>query len=228
MTPSTDAYYTELATRKETSAPEPRTPVSATVNDLDTVYTYWFGCEGRAEHLDPARIRFWMEQSDETDAEVRQRFAHLLPVAARMKWDLERLTPRQAVGLLILVDQVPRNLFRTTGEAFAHDELAREVATRLSRNWHAHTLAERFIVGLPFVHHEDEASQDIAVMIAAREAVEATDEEDRKMMRKTLDQAIRHRDVIRRFGRFPHRNAMLGRISSPAEAAFMAEHGRGF
>ena len=229
MTPLIDAYYTELATRKETNAPEPPPePVVVTDKNLDAIYGFWFGCDGRAEHLDGQRIQFWMSQSDETDAEVRRRFAHLLPVAASMSWDIEALTPRQIVGLVVLFDQFPRNLFRASGGAFAYDTMAREITAKLCRQSQDYTVAERFMLGLPLVHHEAVESQDRAVRIAAHEAVEANDDADRDHLRFALDQATRHRDVIRRFGRFPHRNKMLGRQSTPEEEAFMAQHGRGF
>ena len=231
MNDSFDAYYVESAAAKAFDRPEPRAvPTAVVPADLDAIYTFWFGCEGegRAEHLDGDRIRLWMVQSDEMDAEVGRRFAQMLPVASRMSWDTEVLTPRQAVGLVVLFDQVPRNLHRTSGDAFRYDGLARDITTKLCPRAGDYTVAERFILALPFVHHEDERSQDIALMIAAREAVEATDETDRVHLRIAVDQATRHRDLIRRFGRFPHRNAMLGRPSTAEEEAFMAEHGRGF
>lgn len=85
------------------------------------------------------------------------------------------------------------------------------------------------MLGLPFVHHEDEADQDYAVLLAADEALKAP-ASMKDIARISLDQAIRHRDVIRRFGRFPHRNAMLGRESTPEELDFLATalRGRGF
>ena len=91
------------------------------------------------------------------------------------------------------------------------------------------TAAERFFLGLPCVHHEDIASQDRAVLLAALE-LDGCPPEGKAGLRMNLDQAIRHRDVIQRFGRFPHRNAVLGRTSTPDELEFMATalRGRGF
>ena len=86
---------------------------------------------------------------------------------------------------------------------------------------------ERFLISLPFCHQEDAADQDLSVLIVAEQAVRGP-ESVREFFRVVLDFACKHRDLIRRFGRYPHRNAMLGRESTPEEAAFLAEHGRGF
>jgi uncharacterized protein (DUF924 family) len=194
---------------------------------LDAIYAFWFG---GCTVPNPDRLRFWMHRDDATDAAIRDRFGCVLPQAATMQWDLAALTREQSVALVVLFDQFPRNLFRTTGEAFAYDDIARNLAERLTADgWERFTAAERFFLALPWVHHEDMAAQDFAVMLSSEIAVKAPDEL-KALCRGDLDQATRHRDVIRRFGRFPHRNAMLGRESTPEEIEFMATalRGRGF
>jgi uncharacterized protein (DUF924 family) len=151
---------------------------------------------------------------------VRERFGRFLPVAAAMHWDLAGLTREQSVALVVLFDQFPRNIFRSSGEAFAYDHLARDLARQLiAGGWDRFTQAEAFFLGLPFVHHENMDDQDYAVTLASQVSVADAHE-----------QALKHRNVIRRFGRFPHRNAMIGRQSTPEELAFLetAERGRGF
>jgi uncharacterized protein (DUF924 family) len=195
---------------------------------LSEIYNYWFGEGSAPDAIDPVRIEFWMRQDDRTDEEVRTRFGHLLPEAAAEEWDLSQLSHEEGVALVVLFDQFPRNIYRTTDEAFAYDDIARALARRLTcEGWDRFTAMERFILGLPFVHHEDIADQDYAVLLACEIVVTAADDQ-KALHRHGLDQAIRHRELIRRFGRFPHRNAMLGRASSPEELAFMQEHGRGF
>ena len=95
--------------------------------------------------------------------------------------------------------------------------------------WEWFTAMEKFIPGVPHVHHEDMDAQDYAVNLMSEIVVKAP-AETREAHRFDLDQAIRHRDVIRRFGRFPHRNAVLGRESTPDEVEFLktALRGRGF
>jgi uncharacterized protein (DUF924 family) len=119
--------------------------------------------------------------------------------------------------------------FRTSGEAYAYDPLARDLVREIEAMPWEFTAAERFFLGLPYVHHEDIASQDRAVLLAAIE-LDRSPPAAKPGQRGNLDQAIRHRDVIQRFGRFPHRNAVLGRTSTPEELEFMATalRGRGF
>ena len=133
-----------------------------------------------------------------------------------------------SVGLVVLFDQFPRNINRHSGAAFARDERAREIAGELiAGGIERFYLAERNFLILPFSHSENVADQDYATMLAAAEAVSAPPSFI-TFARLALDFATKHRDLIRRFGRYPHRNAMLGREDTPEEAAFLAEHGRGF
>src|SRR5580698_3381401 len=131
-------------------------------------------------------------------------------------------TPKGGLALVILLDQLSRNLHRGTAEAFAADAKARTIArAMLARGFdQALTPAERMFVYLPFEHSEDLADQDLAVRLFT--ALDAATGED------TLDYAVRHRDVIRRFGRFPHRNTALGRQTTAEEAAYLADPGAGF
>jgi uncharacterized protein (DUF924 family) len=196
-------------------------------NTLDDVYAFWFGdCTVPNEE----RLTFWMHQNDATDEAVRERFGCFLPSAAKIDWDLTALTRQQCVALVVLFDQFPRNIFRTSGEAFAYDDIARDLTRRLTAGgWDHFTAAERFFLALPYVHHEDLADQDFAVMLSSEVTVRAPDDL-KALCRGDLDQAIRHREVISRFGRFPHRNVMLGRESTPEEIEFLATalRGRGF
>ena len=131
-------------------------------------------------------------------------------------------TPHGGLALLILLDQLSRNLHRGTAEAFAADAKARAIARdMIARGFdQALTPVERMFVYLPFQHSEDLADQDASVRLF--EALRATLDD------QTCDYALRHRDVIRRFGRFPHRNAALGRTNTPDEDAYLAEPDAGF
>lgn len=131
-------------------------------------------------------------------------------------------TPRGTLALLLLLDQFPRNLHRGSPEAFATDAQARDVAyAAIARGFDLplHPV-ERGFVYLPFQHSEDQADQDRSVALFATLAP--------ALGAETSDYAERHRGVIRRFGRFPHRNRALGRASTPEEAAYLAEPGAGF
>jgi uncharacterized protein (DUF924 family) len=197
---------------------------------LHDIYRFWFGTDTNRNEVDPIRTHFWMHRKDETDREIASRFGLYIRPAADRDWLAEDLTHEESVALVVLFDQFPRNIHRTSGEAYAYDHIARPLVRRITAGgWDCFSAMERFILGLPLVHHEDIESQDEAVMLAAREAV-IVPPASKPHVRFGLDQAIRHREVIQRFGRFPHRNAMLGRESTPEELAFMAGaiNGRGF
>ena len=138
------------------------------------------------------------------------------------------MSREEQAGLVVLLDQFPRNIFRDSGEAFAYDAKALGIAKKLiERGLDRFYLAEQTFVCLPLEHSEDVADQDRSVELFARMAVEAPDGwKDGK--RLALDYATKHRDLIRKFGRFPHRNAMLGRETTAEEADFLKRSGRGF
>jgi uncharacterized protein (DUF924 family) len=132
-------------------------------------------------------------------------------------------TPRGTLALLILLDQLSRNLYRGSPEAFAADAKARAMAGAAIDAGHDRCLGpvERVFLYLPFEHAEDAADQDLSVRLF--ESLRGSAVSDR-----SIDYAYRHRTVIRRFGRFPHRNAALGRANTAEEEAYLAQAGAGF
>ena len=162
----------------------------------------------------------WFAKSDAFDAALRSQFEASHHAAARGEYAAWEGNPEGALALLILLDQIPRNIYRGSAHAFATDPLARNVATV--------AVARRFDRGvdgalrpffyLPFEHSEALEDQDRA-LAAFTEAANETGDQD------SLKWAIQHRDIIVRFGRFPHRNAALGRPTTPVEAAFLASGG---
>ena len=154
----------------------------------------------------------WFTRSDAFDREASARFLNLYDAVcsgALRGWES---TPEGALALLIVLDQLPRNMFRNEPRAFAADPLAREVAERaLSRGFDvSFQVPERRFFYLPFMHSEALADQERCVALCRA----ADDEEGAKF-------AAIHADIIRRFGRFPHRNRVLGRFTTPEEQAFL-------
>jgi uncharacterized protein (DUF924 family) len=195
---------------------------------LDDIYAYWFGPLSGPEDFPKEKSEIWFKRSDDTDAHIRETFGSLIPEAARREWTLADLTREQQIALVILFDQFPRNIFRTSGEAFAYDAKARDIARALLKLGPAHFyFVERSFLYLPFEHSEDIADQDFSVQLFAEAAV-AVPSALKDHFRMFLDYATKHRDLIRKFGRFPHRNEMLGRETTPEEATFIEEQGRGF
>jgi uncharacterized protein (DUF924 family) len=179
--------------------------VTATPNDILVFWT----------NAGPGR---WFAKNARFDDSIRLRFEPVHHLAARGKYDGWGEAPEGTLALLILLDQFPRNLYRGSAHAFATDPKARAVArAATARGFHRDVepaMAQFFV--LPFEHSEDIADQDMALALAA----ELGDPE-------ILKWAKIHRDVIARFGRFPHRNPVLGRTTTAEEQAFLDEGGFG-
>lgn len=171
-------------------------------------------------------LRFWFEEhpkdwfvkNPDFDAEIRARFLSLHEAAAAghlAHWADEA---RSCLALVIVLDQFPRNIYRGDARAFATDELARAAArVILERGWDKRmTQAEQLFAYLPFEHSESLEDQNLSC-----ELMKDFDAEQ-------LRYAIRHREIIERFGRFPHRNDILGRESTAAEIEFLKQPGSGF
>jgi uncharacterized protein (DUF924 family) len=190
---------------------------------LAGIHRYWLGALPSPTYLPEDKKGIWFTQSDATDAHIRAHFGHAIPEAAAIAWDLDGLAKEEQVALVVLLDQFPRNLFRGTAQAFAHDATARGIAGRLIRSGKDRfALIEQLFLAIPFEHSENIADQDYAVWLMSGIAVEAAAAFP-DYARWALDSFIVHRDIIRRFGRFPYRNKALGRESTPEELAFLAE-----
>lgn len=162
----------------------------------------------------------WYAKDDAFDAEIAARFGAAWEQAARGAFDESWATgPEGALALIVLLDQVPRNIFREDPRAYASDERARTIACyALDRGWDLRIAEpERQFVYMPFMHSERLTDQDHCVRLMA-ERMTGTD---------NLLHARVHREIIRRYNRFPYRNAPLGRRSTPAEEAFLAQGGYG-
>jgi uncharacterized protein (DUF924 family) len=181
----------------------------------DDVLDFWFAGDADAFR------KLWFETDTDFDAAC-SKFTDALRDAKAGALDRWTDTPRGTLALVILLDQFSRNLHRGSPEAFAADAKAREIARSAVAQGIDQGLApmERMFVYLPFEHSEDIADQDESVRLFAT-LRDALGEES---MRYTEA----HRDVIRRFGRFPHRNAALGRVSTPDELAYLAQPDAGF
>jgi uncharacterized protein (DUF924 family) len=194
---------------------------------LDAIHAYWFG-DPPESPASEARVKTWFQPTPEIDAHIRETWGRYLDEAQATDWEMDALSRRQQVGLVILLDQFPRQIHRDSGKAFAYDPKARQIAAELVANgkWRDFPIAEQTFLFLPLEHSENIADQDLAVMYFAEYAV-AAPEAAKAGVRNALDYATKHRDIIRKFGRFPHRNAALGRASTPEEVEFL-KGGRGF
>jgi uncharacterized protein (DUF924 family) len=192
------------------------------------VLDFWFGPPGAAAS---APREAWFRKSAAFDDEIRGRFGALVEAALAgplpPPWDADAAA---RLAQLIVLDQFPRNLFRDSARAFAGDARALALAQRMVAAGEDRALAplQRWFCYLPLEHAEDLALQDESVRLFQALAAEAPDEGLATTLAGALDYAQRHREVIARFGRFPHRNRVLGRASTPEELEYLSQPGAGF
>ena len=191
-------------------------------SDARAVLDFWFGAPGSATDGKPRAE--WFRKSDAFDREIERRFAPLIERALAgglRDWDAQ---PQSALARILLLDQFTRNVYRDTPRAFAGDSLALAAARALVASGADRALPaqQRAFAYLPFEHAEDLALQDESLRLFTRLDAEAEGFEG------SLDYARRHHAIIERFGRFPHRNEILGRRSTPEELAFLEEPGSSF
>ncbi len=174
------------------------------------IIQFWFSPEARPH---------WFLASDAFDARMRERFGALSELAGAGELDDWAKTPEGSLALILLLDQVPRNIHRHAAQAFRSDDKALALAKKAIAAGFDMSVGkdERLFFYLPLQHAEDIATQDEAVRL-----VEALGDEEH------TNYARRHRDIIQRFWRFPHRNAQLGRTSTQAEIEFLKQPGSSF
>nr|WP_315205401.1 DUF924 family protein [uncultured Albidiferax sp.] len=153
------------------------------------------------------------------DDRIRQRFAATLEAAARCELFAWRATPEGRLAEILVLDQFSRNLYRDTPQAFAQDPLALALAQELVANGLDASLTptQRTFAYMPYMHSESRAIHAQSIALFTQLGIE-----------RQLDFALRHQAIVERFGRYPHRNAVLGRSSSADEVAFLGQPGSSF
>lgn len=196
---------------------------------MEEILTFWFGESEDPLAYDAGRMDLWFRSGRSYDALVRERFAVDLARAAAGELDAWLETPRGTLALVIVLDQFSRHTHRGTARAFAQDARAqRIVGAGVTRGVDRKLKPiERAFFYLPLEHAEDPALQDQSVTLHERLLAELPPEH-REDYRGFLEHARKHRDIIARFGRFPHRNAILGRDSTEEEIAFLEQPGSGY
>lgn len=187
----------------------------------DDILDFWFGAHG-GDEFGKARP-CWFRKDAAFDALVGERFGATIAAALGGRLDAWRASPMAALARVIVLDQFTRNAFRDRPEAFSGDALALDGAREIiARRWDGQYVSvQRWFCYLPFEHSEniDDQRESLRLFGQLR---------DDPQTGGTLEWAQRHHDVIARFGRFPHRNAILGRASTPEEIAFLAQPGSSF
>lgn len=194
-----------------------------------TVLDFWFGNAGGDTATAQKQQKLWWSKNETVDAGIRSRFGALVDAAASGRHDDWAQDPRGRLALILLFDQFPRNMYRDTPRAFAHDPLACKLALDgiAANSDRALRPIERVFFYLPLEHTESPELQERCIALFTALAA-GVPEADRKTFTGYVDYAVRHRDVIHRFGRFPHRNRILGRASTPEEIDFLKQPGSSF
>ena len=190
---------------------------------IAAIHQFWFGPLDEAGFAAPAQHRLWFRASPRTDATLAARFGKL--VSRGLAGELESWAASDAglIALVLLLDQFTRNIYRGTPAAFAGDAAALALARRaIAADRHRQLPnIHRVFLYMPLEHCEDLAIQDECVRLFAALGAET----GARAVDDFTRYALAHRDVIARFGRFPHRNAILGRSSTAEESAYLQEHG---
>lgn len=196
-------------------------PRETRLSKAEEVLAFWFGREGDPGYGE--RRDVWFAKDEDFDREVRERFADDYERAAEGDLDHWEDAPRSSLALILLLDQVPRNLFRGDPRSFATDDKALSAARRALERGFDGELEKvmRWFVYLPFEHSENLEDQHRSVGLFRS----LGDDPDSAYV---TDYALRHGEVVERFGRFPHRNEVLGRPSTPEEVEFLKEPGSAF
>jgi len=196
---------------------------------IDETLAFWFGplsADGLAEN---GRFELWFNKDDEVDAEIRRRFGSQLASAMAGELNHWRETPDGLLALVITLDQFSRNLFRNTPRAFAGDPLALTLALEAIGRGQDRSLptVQRAFLYMPLEHSEELSVQDQCISCFESLVMDATPAA-RPLAKTFLGFAHKHRDVILRFNRYPHRNGVLGRQSTPEELEFLSQPGSSF
>ena len=193
------------------------------IEESKRVLAFWFPDLSGADHARLVRQFEWWFRGG-ADAAIAERFAPFFARAVRGELDHWSAQPRSRLALIIVLDQFPRSLYRDTAQAYAQDPKALRLALEGIRIGHYAALEtpwEKTFFLLPLGHSEELVYLERAVTLAEKLAADAQPE-FRKMLEHSASQARGHRDVIARFGRQPHRNALLGRQSTPEELEYLA------
>lgn len=191
------------------------------MSQTQTICDFWFL---PPEHPDYGQSRsVWFKKDQRFDQLVRERFLDTYWIAVRKELSGWRTQPQGCLALIILLDQFPRNMFRGTPQSFATDPQALDVARYVvDQGWDQELLAvQRWFIYLPFEHSEELSCQQRSLQLWQQLAADPQSQ-------SAIAYAQKHYEVIQRFGRFPHRNQILGRPNTPEEIAFLQQPGSSF
>ena len=181
---------------------------------FEEVLDFWFGREGEEGYGEFREV--WFTKNPEFDREIRDRFEAIYEEAAVGRLESWKDETRSCLALIVVLDQFPRNMYRGDARMYAADRLAQEAARHAVEHAYDRELPSygRLFLYLPFEHSENLEDQQRSVRLFEGLAAEMGSDD-------LLGYALRHKEIVERFGRFPHRNEILGRQTTPEEAEFL-------
>lgn len=198
------------------------------MNVAEAVLDFWFGTNSD-DAVAAEKSKLWWKKNPAVDNEIKRRFQGDVDAAGRGERSQLAVNSRGRLALIVLTDQFPRNIYRDTAQAFAYDPIALSNCLDALADGSDRRLRpiERAFSYMPLEHSESLKHQDQSVKLFSELAQNATDA-SAATFQDFLQYAIRHREIVARFGRFPHRNRILGRRSTPEEIEFLAHPGSKF
>lgn len=199
------------------------------MDTYSAIHEFWFGSDPNDAIVAQQKSGLWWAKKAENDREIERRFGAYVDLAVRGELNSWTKSARSMLALLLLTDQFPRCIYRNTPNAFAYDTFALEWCLKgLSQGMDKDLRPiERIFFYLPLEHAESMEYQEQSVRLYT-ELFQEVPANQVQQFRGYLTFALRHRSIIARFGRFPHRNTVLGRPSTPEETAFLLEPGSSF
>ncbi|EAZ88645.1 DUF924 family protein [Crocosphaera chwakensis] len=190
-------------------------------NNVKKILAFWFGKPEDKDYGKPRK--FWFMKDDLIDQQIRSQFLSIYEQAVTEKLDEWKNTPFSCLALILVLDQLPRNMFRNSPQSFATDNHGLKIAQyAVSQHFDRQLLpVQRWFIYLPYEHSENLIHQQQAITLFST----LQDDPDSQ---SAIKFATRHYQIIKRFGRFPHRNKILGRISTPEEIDFLKKPGSSF
>ena len=200
------------------------------LEEYKEVNSFWFGELDENGIEAPQRAQSWFRKSDEFDAEIRHRFLEVYKKAKDdqlLSWETKA---KSALALVIVLDQFPRNMFRDSAKAFATDSHALKISqSAISKGFDGKLpFVQKYFLYMPFMHSEDLSVQRQSLELFQSLIDQSESEKDRARYEDIFTYAERHYKIIEQFGRYPHRNEVLGRESTQEEVQFLKTPGSSF
>jgi uncharacterized protein (DUF924 family) len=198
------------------------------LTDIERILKFWFGEITDGLTVED-RNEFWFMANNQTDIKIKNEFEHLVIKAGDGKLSWWEGSAKGSLALIILLDQFPRNIYRGTPKAFQFDEYASRICKQglLEEKDKDLELIQRCFYYLPLEHSEDIKDQDMCVALY-QNMKESAKKQHLKQIEYSLKYAEIHRDIIKKFGRFPHRNKILSRNTTKAELEFLSKEATSF